>query len=215
MHAVVGKVLGTDRLKRARPDMQGDRRHSDPLVRNRAQQRRVEVQARRGGGNRPGMFPVHGLIALLVLGVRRARDVRRQRRGAVGVEEFQHAGREPQQVELAATLQHGHGLTVHQERALGMQGLADTHLAERGVGGLDALDQDLGPATGVLDRAQPRLDHAGVVDDEQVVRAQQIDDLPKAPVHDGVAVQFQQPTVRAPRQRPPGDEMFRQAVGEV
>ena len=52
-----------------------------------------------------------------------------------------------------------------------MQGLADAHLAERGVGGLDALDEDFGPTAGILDRTQPRLDDARVVDDEQVVRA--------------------------------------------
>ena len=215
MHAVLGQVFGADRLERAGADMQGGGSDLDAPVGDRAQQRRIEMQP---GGRRshgPGMLAVHGLIALLVLGVRRARDIRRQRRAAVGIEKLQHIAGEPKQVELAATRHHGHDLAIHQERASGMQGLADAHLAQRGVSAFDPLDQDLGAPPGILDRAHPRLDDAGVVDHEEIVRAQQIDDLAETPVRDHVAFQFQQPTVRARRERRPRDEMSRQVVGEI
>ena len=96
-----------------------------------------------------------------------------------------------------------------------MQGLADAHLAKRAVGVLNPLDKDFRPATGVLDRAQPGLDDPRVVDHEQIVRAQQADDLAELPVRDRVASQLQQPAVRSRRQRRAGDEVFRQVIGEV
>ena len=215
VHHVHGQLVGADRLKRAGADMQGDRDNTNSPVGNRLQQRCVEVQPRRRRGDGAGMLAVHGLIALLVLGVRGTRDVRGQRRSAVGIEEFQQIAGELKPVELAAALQNGNDLAVHHERAAGMQGLADAHLAQRGVGTFDPLDEDFGATARILDRAHPRLDNAGVVDDEEILRAQQVDDLREAPVCDRIAFQFQQPTVRARCERRPRDETFRQVVGEI
>ena len=91
------------------------------------------------------------------------------------------------------------------------------HQRQRFVLPDDALDEYLDLAASVLATEQARLDHARVVENQQVTRSDQARKLGKAPVVDRTAgaVQMQEPA-RAPLgQRALRDQFFRKRVVEL
>ena len=177
----------------------------------------IEVQA--GGGRRDGagFARVHGLVAGVVAGVGLVRDVGRQRRGAVGVQQVQHRTGKADVEQLALAAQH-HGVEgVGQAQPhAGAGRLAGAHVGQGAVGLGDALDQHLDLAAGGLVAVQPGLDDAGVVEDQQVAGPQQAGQVGEAPVMQLAGViQVQQPAAGAFGGGRLGDELGRQLVVEV
>ena len=188
LHAVVGDALHAHRLEGARAHVQ---RHACRLHAARGQRREhvlVEVQRRGRRRHRPGAGGEHGLVAALVLGAVGVRDVRRQRHVAVRLQQREGVGREAQ-VEQRAV---GPGAAQHLgvEARGGHLGPAEMHHAARarrlaraqvgpdgvrhvGRRGQHALDQRLHRAAAGLAPVQASLDHARVVEHQQVARLQQ------------------------------------------
>ena len=84
---VVLDALRAHGRERAGADVQRQERALDAARRERVEHRRIEVQPRRRRRDGARRAREHGLVALAVRGVGRARDVRRQRRLAVRFEE--------------------------------------------------------------------------------------------------------------------------------
>jgi hypothetical protein len=78
----------------------------DTLRANRGEQGLVEMQPRGWRGDRARRARVDRLVARLVLGCRRVRDVGRQRHLAAALERVEHVTREAQLVELALAPEH-------------------------------------------------------------------------------------------------------------
>ena len=85
------------------------------------------------------------------------------------------------------------------------------------VGSGNPLDQDLQLATGFLLPPQAGGDNPGVVKHQQIVRAQEVQQFGKAVMADlsSDAMQIQQATGTALRQRVLGDQLGGENVGEV
>ena len=180
---------------------------------------RVEVQPRRRRGHRPRHRRVHRLVARLVLGVRRVRDVGRQRHLAVRGEDVEHA-RPRLEAKLEEVVPAPRHLRRHARRELEpparLGRLARAHVRERRARARDPLDEHLHLPARVLAAAQPRLDDARVVEHEQVPRIDERGQVAEGEVAKRPArLHAQQPAGRALRRGMLGDEFRRQAVVEV
>ena len=177
----------------------------------------VKVQAGGGGGDGAGFAGVDGLVAVVVAGVGLVRDVGRQRRGAVRIQQVQHRAGKADVEQFAFAAQHGgvEGVGQAQHHA-GAGRLAGPHVRQGAVGVGDAFDQHFDLAACGLVAGQARLDHAGVVEHQQVAGAQQPFQVGEAAVMElAGAVQVQQPAARALGGGRLRDELGRQLVVEV
>ena len=217
MHDVVGQVVHPHGLEGAGAHVQGDESAAYALRRELIQHGLVEVQAGGGRGHGAGLAGVDGLVAAVVVGLRAVRDVGRQRRGAVGIEQVEHRLGKAQVEEFALAAQHLHveGAGQAQGRA-GAGGFAGAHVGQ-GPGGLDdAFDQHLDFAAGGFLARQARLDDARVVKDEQVVFADKGGEVWELQVVQlTLAVQVQQAAAAPLGGRVLGDELAGEVVVEV
>ncbi len=178
------------------------------------------MQAGRRRGDRAGFARVDGLVALVIGGVGRALDVRRQRHAAEAQQQFfERLGRiEAQHEELAVASEHRRRRAVIEQNAPArLRLLADAELHARLVRAGDALDQDLDGAAGVLAPVQPRRQHARVVEDEQIARREQLDEIGEAAVVEFPVrrVDDEQAARRALRERRLRDQLGRQVEVKI
>ena len=124
-------------------------------------------------------------------------------------------GVEPQQEELAAPAFDGGARFVEQEHRAGLRLVAGADHRERERRLDDALDQRLDAAAGRLASEQPRLQHARVVEHQQVAGHEQALDVGEREVARRVARDVQQPARRALGQRVLRDQVRRQVEIEV
>ena len=206
VHHVRGDVVAPHGLEGAGAHVQRHARRVDALRRERREHGLVEVQARRRRRDRARHGRVHGLVARLVVGRRGVRDVGRQRHLAVRGEDVEHR---PSASKRSSKSSPRRPVTTRRharredELAAGPGRLARPHVGERRVGAQHALDEHLHLAAGVLAAAQPRLDHARVVEDEEVARIEE-----RRQVAEGEVAQRRPTAPRAaggsPRAPPPG-----------
>ena len=173
MHAVLREILHAHRLEGACADVQGHAGNAHAALVQAREQGLVEVQPGGGRGHRAGVARIDRLVAPLVLGIGRMRDVRRQRQHAFALEHVQHRRIEAQQPELAVALEHLGPCRAEQQPRARARRLARAQLRQRLALAGDALDQHLhAPAAG-LGAAQARAQDAGVVEHQQVARREQ------------------------------------------
>ncbi|MCY1231077.1 hypothetical protein D9M72_435130 [compost metagenome] len=223
---MLGQVLGAHRLEGAGAHVQRQEGAPHAGGIEPGEQRIVEMQARGGRGHRAGAARVDGLVAGFVVGVRVVRDIRRQRQAAVALDQVQRRLGEAQREELVHARAHGDGEGVvgqMQRAALG-RGLGGAHLGQHGVGIDHALDQHLDLAAAGLVAKEARLDHAGVVEDQQVVGTQVVDDVAEGTVDHahrvggvggGQLFDHQQPARAAVGQRALGNQFWWQREIEI
>src|SRR5437764_1196757 len=93
VHGMGSDVVGAQRLEGAGPHVQRDPGAVDAALAERLEQRLVEVQTRRGSGDRAGLARKEALVALAVECNGRAANVRRQRHRAEALEEWERRSR--------------------------------------------------------------------------------------------------------------------------
>ena len=179
MHLVVARILDFDRQKGAGTDMQGQRRPADAALGERVEQRGCEVET--GGGRGDGALGAgkDRLVIPPVARVAAARplDIGRQRHRAVmGQRLAQQPGFE---VELQDHVAFGMFLGDHGGKSLGEDDtVAGSQPARSLCKGAPHTAAEIAVECH-LDRCrpatpdEPRRDHLGVVEDEQVARPQQ------------------------------------------
>ena len=180
VHMVILQIVRPHRLERAGAHMQGDIAELDAALAQFGQDRLVEMQAGGGRRDRTGLAREHGLVALHVAGVGVPLDVRRQRHLAQLQQQFFQRLRrlETQSEETFVAAQHQRMAAVGQlDPATFLRLLADPELHGGLVRAGDPLDQDLHRAAGVLAPVQPRRQHAGVVEHQQVAGAKEVGQL--------------------------------------
>ena len=236
VHAVFGQVLRLDGLEGARAHVQRDAGALHATRSQRAEHPFVKVQRGRGRGHGAGCAGEDGLVALVVLGfvgvvaaVLLAFDVGRQRQVAVALHQLPRrlAGgpvqgeakqravgigptRQQRGVEAAARRAARH---VH--RGAGQRLLADLHVRHDVIAGEHALDEQLQlAATGLL-AEHARLDHARVVEHQQVAGLQQCGQLAEDAVHRRGRATVQQARATALGRGVLGDELLGQHEVEV
>ena len=215
VHAVAAQVLHAHRLERAGADVQRDAGYANALRLQTAEDRVVEVQAGRGGGDSARNAGVDRLVAILVRRVGLAVDVRRQRHAAETLEIGRDGLAEIEPVELALAPDHRDCAVANEYRSSRLERLAGPHLAERLALPVEAFDDDLRLAAGILAADQAGLDDARVVDHEEVSRVEQIDDRLETAMPNRVASQFEQTAARAVRRWSLGNQLVRQLEAEV
>mmetsp|Transcript_53345 Transcript_53345/g.147771 ORF Transcript_53345/g.147771 Transcript_53345/m.147771 type:complete len:341 (+) Transcript_53345:806-1828(+) len=228
VHLVLGDLLDPHRLEGAGANMQGHMRLLDPAGGQRGQHAFVEMQGRRGRRDRTGLLGEHRLVAALVLGIVGMLDVGRQRHMAMVLQQREGVtvqAQVEQAVVRPAAAQH-----------LRIEGIGKPHPAA-GLGALAGaqmhphllrarqhpFNQGLHRTTGrrgagfgaVLPAEQPRLDDAGVVEDQQITGRQQPGQLAEDPVHGRRAGRVQQPRGAALRRRMLGDQFRGQVEIEI
>jgi len=179
----------------------------------------VEMQTGGRRGHGAGLGGVDGLVAGFVLAVGAVRDVGRQGHAAVAFQEFQARGRGSPSSNTFVPAPPDLGLegAVGQNQSCARAWrLAGAHMRQGAPGLGDAFDQDFDLTAAVLAAAQPGLDDAGVVEDQQVARAQQAGQVDELPVVQAAgAVQVQQPAGVAPFGGMLGDQFGGQFVVEL
>ena len=169
------QILHANRLVRAGTDMQGHGGRLDALCAQTIEQGIVKVQTGRGGGDRPRVLGKHRLVTGFVRLGRAPVDVRGQGQGAVGFGVVDHAAvrGEAQVKEIALAAQNFHLESLCQAQRHSRLGrLAGAHLSDGLVLAHRAFDQDLDLPTGGLLAEQAGVDHAGVVEHQQILVAQ-------------------------------------------
>ena len=231
VHAVLGQVLGFDRLEGAGAHMQGDVGGVHAPRLQVGQQGLVKMQRRGGRGHGTGGFGKHGLVALGVL--RRVRvcalllalNIGRQRHvpmalhqgvgviaGVVGQHKTKQRpvgiGPAPEQGGAEAVGRAGGGVQGDGRPDLGL--FAHPHVRGHLVAAQHALNEQLQLAAGGLFAKQARFEHAGVVHDQQIAGAQQAAQIAKNPVRGWTVRGVQQPGAAALGRWLLGDQMRRQ-----
>ena len=121
--------------------------------------------------------------------------------------------------ELVLAPDHGRGdgpiALAEEDTAAGLGRLARAHHGDHPRRRGHPLDQRLDPATAVLETMQARLDHPGVVEDQQVARLQQAFDVGKREVFETVGQHPQQARVGAIGERVLGNQLGRQIEIEI
>jgi hypothetical protein len=221
VHVVVLEAPGTHRLEGPRADVQGHEVELDAALANRLEQLPIEVQAGGRRGHRARIAREHRLVAGLVAPLRRAADVWRQRHRAVRLEqrlERVFAGIELELEQVRRARGHGRpGGVGEAQPGSGAGRLAGAHVGEKApLAGL-ALDQHLGAPAARLARREPRLDHPGVVEHQQIARRQQLGEIGESAVgqRPAGAVEHQQPARPALGERRLGNELLGQVEVEV
>jgi hypothetical protein len=139
---------------------------------------------------------------------------------AVRVEQREHVGAllEPQPREACVALDHRRLQTVAEdEPRTRARRMARAHLREHFVVREDALDEDFHGAAGRFLAGKTRLVDARVVDDDEIVRPHEPEDVWKLQVlqRAGCAVDMQQPARGALARRRLRDQLAREVVVEV
>ncbi len=103
------------------------------------------------------------------------------------------------------------------EPRTGTRGLAGAKLRQDAVRIDDALEQQLDASAAVLGTVQPRRQHARVVEDEKVARAQQRGQIGEIPIGDRthIAVEMQQPAAAASLAGIAGDQLVGKVVRKL
>ena len=218
VHPVRGQIVALHRRKRAGAHVQRHPGDGDTRRAQRREHRLVEVQSGGRRGDGAGMAGIDSLVARLVGGVRSAPDVRRQRDLAVAIEILGERARsvdgEPEEAVVAR--EHGRRHAAGQvDRAAGPRRMARAELEYALVRAEHALQQQFDGAAGGLDRAQSRLDHPRVVEDDEIAGGQETGQVAERAILDRVAVDMQQAAFRARRRRRLGDERLRQREVEI
>ena len=206
MNLVIFNALDADGLESSQADVEGDFDGVDAAPADAVENIGCEMKAGGGGGYRSALLGVDGLIAFAIAGRIGARDIRRERNVAdaiEGSEEIVAAVKDGLEAEVAqAELRAGEDLglqfvTVTEEEAfpdlnlaagahqafpiVGMRGklarqqnfdAAVKEISGRGIVRADRV------GTGALAAAiEPRWKYAGVVEDQQVARPQQVREI--------------------------------------
>ncbi len=175
----------------------------------------IEMQPGRGCGDRPGPAGVNGLVAVLVFHLRLALEIRRQRHVAVYIEVRQNLVRELDRKQVPVTPRDFClGTTFEQQPSPRFGRLARADMGQCGPRRLHAFDQDLGFAAGFLARHEARLDHARVVEDQQVPLTEQGWQMGEPEIPDAV-VNDEQAAVAALPGRVARNQLLRQRIIEV
>ena len=218
VHPVRGQIVALHRRKRAGAHVQRHPGDGDTRRPQRREHRLVEMQSGGRRGDGAGMAGIDGLVARLVRGVGSAPDVRRQRDLAVAIEilgeRLRSVDGEPEEAVVARD--HGRRHAARQvDRAAGARRMARAELEHALVRAEHALQQQLDGAARGLDRAQSRLDHPRVVEDDEVAGGEEAGQVGERAVLDRVAGDVQQAACRAGRRRRLGDELLRQREVEI
>ena len=160
------------------PDMQGDLRARDAQRVDARHQLRIEMQAGRGCGDRAGNAGEDALVALDVGLIRGPRDVGRQRRRAVCLEERQHLGGRFDFPEIAVFVtavagDHRHRSAIGVDDHPFADGLAGPQLRQRAPLADGPLQEHLDAPARILGAEQARRNHARVIEHQQVAGSQQ------------------------------------------
>ena len=118
--------------------------------------------------------------------------------------------------EAAVARDHGRRHATRQvDRAAGARRMARAELKHALVHAEHAFQQQLDGAARGLDRAQSRLDHPCVVEDDEVAGGEKAGQVGERAVFDRVAGDVQQAACRAGRRRRLRDELLRQREVEI
>ena len=193
MHAVLGQPLAAHRLERTGTDMQCQPCLLDAARMQAVQQVGREVKAR---GWRCNCTRPRGVNSLVALGVGSAvgvRDVRRQWHAALPFEDREHVVVEPQLEEVVAPAFDNRFDTriEHKPAAAGWL-VAGAYQRQRERRFQHALHQHFDLAAARLAAEKPRLDHARVVEDEQVIAIEQFNDVAEVTVGEAPVGNVQQ-----------------------
>jgi len=218
---ILADVVHPHRLEGTGTDMQGDMPELHAAFAQRIEQGIVEMQARSRRGNGADLAREHGLVTLGIVRAGLALDVGRQRQ-APGVQQpvlqrFRQVEAQLPEAGLVAGQHLGLAASIERDPAAGLRRLADAELRARLVVRQQALDQDFhAPACGLV-AEQPRRNHPGVVEDQQIARLQQGRQVAHLQIRQrGIARRHQQqPTGRAFRQRRLRNQRFGQVVMEI
>ncbi len=190
-----------------------------PWAASRCQHLRVEVQSGGGGRHRPQAAGVKGLVTLQVRHLVRTLDVGGQGHVAVPLHEGGKVRVQgPQMEEFALPTQAFQGIArLQPQPSPGLGRLAGTDMGQDLVRPQQALHQDLQAPAALLAAEKPGAHDAGIVEDQQVARPQQVRERGEQPVLQPAAraVQTEEPAGPAPRQGPLGDEFRRQIKVKV
>ena len=224
VHRVLGQVLGAHRLEGAGADVQRDARRVDATLREVGQHRVVEVQRGGGRGDRPRVRREHGLVAALVIGGVGMGDVRRQRHVTVRFEQRERIGRKAQVKQRTLRSRAAEHRRVERLRAVDteeahhaarLRRLARAQVHQHFMHRQHALDQRLDRAAARLRAEQARLDHARVVEDQQVTGTQQRGQFAEHAVDGSGAGAIEQTRTAALGGGLLGDEFGRQSEIEI
>ncbi|MDT4832384.1 hypothetical protein FQZ97_659400 [compost metagenome] len=226
MHLVLGQVLGAHRLEGAGTHVQRQEGAAHAGGIQPREQRVIEMQARGRCRHGARIARVDGLVAGLVVGVGVVRDVRRQRQAPVALDQVQRRRGEAQREELvhARADRDREGVFGQVQRAALGGRFRGAHLGQHGMRVQHALHQHLDLAAARLVAEEACLDHARVVEDQQVFRAQVIDDVAEGAVDQAHRIggvggrdpfHHQQPAGAAVGQRALGDQFWRQRKIEI
>jgi len=148
-------------------------------------------------------------------------DVRRKRHFAVTRKHLlqRPADLDAYTIETLVAIDDAHDEVTHGDRAAGLRRVARTDLRQRVVRARRSLDHDLDPAAARLDAGEPGIDHAGVVEDDEVRRIEQRGQVAKHPVDRRRAIAFvaddEQPARAALGGRHLRDQLGRKIEGEI
>ena len=127
--------------------------------------------------DRAALAREYRLVARFVGGFGMALDVRRQRQFAMPFDEFDQIfmRRKAEPVELALAAEHFDLEGVGQaQAAAGLRRLAGAHLGQRFMRAQRPFDQDFDLPAAVLAAVQARMQHAGIVENQQVAGFEQV-----------------------------------------
>ena len=203
MHGVLIQILAAHRLESAGTDVQGQCGAENSARRECREQRFVEVQAGRGRRHRAGHAREQALVTLAIAGVRRARDVGRQRHAAMPFEELQRRLGQQHLPQVGMPGLQPHRTTGADELLAHPQPVAAARLHQGSVAGQRPLQQQLRAPAGCAVRREPGRHHASVVEHQQVAGMEQRGQPGEIPVFAaaGRAIEQQQPASRTLCQR--------------
>ncbi len=174
MHFVPLDIVLPERLEGARAHVQRHERAAHAARLELGEHGGIEVQARRGRGDGARLTRIDGLIAFPIRLLGRAVDVGRKRHLAERLEEFEHIGRELQAEQVAVAVDQARAASSGQKhRGPRLERFARARVNQRRARREHPLEQQLDPAAAFLRAANPRRHDAGVVEHQEVVRAQQ------------------------------------------
>ena len=220
VHVVILQIIYPHRLERTGTHMQRDVTELDPAFAQAGQHGLIEMQPGGRRGDRAGLTREHGLVALQVAGVGVPVDVRRQRHFTELEQQFLQRlrGFEMQPEKTFVAPQHHRMAAIGQfDPAALFRCLADAELDGGLMRAGDPLDQDLHRAAGALAPVQPRRQHAGVVEHQQIAGPQEVGQLTEHAVLPRLRrhIQQQQPARRTLGQWHLRDQFGRQFKIEI
>ncbi len=198
MHAVRGEIFRLHREERAGTDVQRDPGELHAPRADRIEQRRVEVQSGRRGGDGSGTSRVHGLVPRLVGRRCGARDVGWQRDGGVPREivDKRSDAREAQAEEpIAARDDVGVDGSRQANRLARTRCMAGADLEQALGRAQNPFEQQFDPAATRLHAHEPGFHDLCVVQHQEVAVPQEQGQLAKPPVRQYFAGNVQQAAV--------------------